>query len=61
MQRRKQAGRSVSFGDLNVYVQMEWLEEITSDCAGFIEDVLPWLKSLANDPTKVRIVMGFDS
>jgi hypothetical protein len=61
LQRRKREGRTISFGDLQVYVQLEWLEPIDLDCAGFTQDVMPWLKSLTNDPTKVRIVMGFDS
>lgn len=61
MQRRKREGRTISFGDLQVYVYMEWLESVELDCAGFTQDVMPWLQSLSNDPTKVRIVMGFDS
>jgi len=59
--RRKEAGRTISFGDLGVYVRMAWKETFEQDCAGFVEEVMPWLQELHGDPTKVRIVMGFDS
>lgn len=43
-----------------VWVEVGWIETVGQACAGFVEHVLPWLRTLGA-PEDVRIVMGFDS
>lgn len=46
--------------NVDIYIQVSWLEKSTNAVNHFINEVIPWMESLG-EPENVRLVFGFDS